>query len=85
VTVDRYTKAVLTVIALALTVIALNPWIHPPQTAAQTVSQRAQWEDPIPVVIVDPSILMPSWGLSPSLANKARVESGGALRISVYR
>ncbi|HEV8307822.1 MAG TPA: hypothetical protein VGW35_09140 [Methylomirabilota bacterium] len=26
---DRYTKAVLTIIALALSVIALNPWIAP--------------------------------------------------------
>ncbi len=34
---DRYTKAVLTVIALALAVIAFRPWVPAPDTAqAQT-------------------------------------------------
>lgn len=79
--IDSYTKVVLTAIALALIVIALNPWIHPSHARAQVMAQRTQWEDPIPVVIVDPPMLVPSWGFSPSLANKARVTRSGALLV----
>jgi hypothetical protein len=41
VTVDRYTRVVLTVIAVALTVIAVRPWISNPDPAqAQTPTPR---------------------------------------------
>jgi hypothetical protein len=33
--IDRYTKIVLTIIAIALSVIALNPWIGPTDTYAK--------------------------------------------------
>jgi hypothetical protein len=36
---DLYTKAVLTVIAVAPTVLALNPWIAPTRVEAAAVSQ----------------------------------------------
>lgn len=40
-TVDRYTRVVLTVIAVALTVLAVRPWIPEPGPAqAQTTSPR---------------------------------------------
>ena len=32
--IDRYTKAVLTLIAISLFVITLNPWIEPTETYA---------------------------------------------------
>lgn len=31
---DRYTKAIMTVMALALLIIGLNPWINPPEVNA---------------------------------------------------
>ena len=31
---DKYTKAIMTVIAVALFMIALNPWINPPEVKA---------------------------------------------------
>ena len=32
--IDKYTKAIMTVIAVALFMIALNPWINPPEVKA---------------------------------------------------
>ena len=40
--IDFYTKTVLTMIAVALTVIALNPWITPKPARADTESWLSQ-------------------------------------------
>jgi hypothetical protein len=37
---DIYTKAVLTIIALAMSIIALNPWIAPQRVEAAAASQE---------------------------------------------
>lgn len=34
--IDRYLKIVFTVIALALSLLALNPWLHTPQAHGET-------------------------------------------------
>ncbi len=34
-TIDRYTKSIMTVIAVALVMIALNPWIAPTKAYAE--------------------------------------------------
>jgi hypothetical protein len=55
VTADRYTKAVLTVIALALVVIAVRPWLPEPgwldagrPGAAQAQTEAAKYEVTVP-------------------------------------
>jgi hypothetical protein len=37
--IDLYTKAVLTIIAVAMSIIALNPWIAPTRVEAAATSQ----------------------------------------------
>ena len=41
-TIDGYTKAALTVIAAALTVVALNPWITPARWESAILPQSAE-------------------------------------------
>jgi len=41
-TIDRYTKAVLTVIAIGLMLMGLNPWVQPTPTEAGLMESRYQ-------------------------------------------
>ena len=41
-TIDRYTKAVLTVIAIGLMLLGLNPWVQPTPTEAGLMESRYQ-------------------------------------------
>lgn len=64
---NRYLQVVFTVIAAALLIIALNPWIAPREVAAQN-------QNPVPVYIVDGPFGLYTW---------AKVAGNGSLQVRI--
>ena len=67
---------------LLLAIVLELAWLNIQVLVRPANAQAPRWEDPIPVVIVNPPIMNSSWGLGPSLANKVRVTSGGELIVT---
>lgn len=67
---------------LLLAIVLELAWLNIQLLVRPVSAQATRWEDPIPVVIVNSPILNPSWGLGPSLANKAGVTRNGELVVT---
>ena len=76
-TIDRYTKAVLTIIALALVVLAVRPWVPTLLSAARPDPAWAQITTPKYEVIVPKS-----WGKYSGFSNNnLLLEASDGMRI----